>query len=315
MTVAVLTKPSIWIMGDRATHKIWRGSMQRFLRNLNLQTMDDGQTNDRCLRHNSSSADFNKRPTGLDALLKNQLGHRPKLHIHSLSQDVEIEHIFALWAAVSEIMAVFQNCHIWAWNLAIGQNSRSGTYTLFRTKGLEIELILALWAAVTEMLAKILDDFQKFHIWTGIPKVAHIVSLLKLGLFLLYGQRFPRYVPIFKIDIFGHETNSKWPKFQKLHMYAHSTEGGPNRDYFCSTGSGFQDTGQFSNLPYLGIKLGKWPKFQKLHIHPLSTPGGSKWSLFLLYGQRFLRYRPIFKIAIFGHESWQLAKVPKVACM
>ena len=54
---------------------------------------------------------------GLDALIKIQLGHGPKfhkLHIHPLSQDVEIEYIFALWAAVSEIMAVFQNCYIWA---------------------------------------------------------------------------------------------------------------------------------------------------------------------------------------------------------
>ena len=33
------------------------------------------------------------------------------------------------------------------------------------------------------------------------------------------------------------------------------------------------------------------------------------YSLFLLYGQRFLRYGPILKIAIFGHETWQLAKV------
>ncbi len=30
-----------------------------------------------------------------------------------LTQDVEIEHIFALWAAVSEIMAGFQNWRIW----------------------------------------------------------------------------------------------------------------------------------------------------------------------------------------------------------
>ncbi len=38
-------------------------------------------------------------------------------------------------------------------------------------------------------------------------------------------------------------------------------------------------------------------------------PMGLKLSLFLLYGQRFLRY----KIAIFGHEIWHLAKVPEVA--
>ncbi len=46
--------------------------------------------------------------------------------------------------------------------------------------------------------------------------------------------------------------------------------------------STYQDTGQFSKLQYLDMKLGKWPKFQKLHIYPLSTPGGSKLSLFLL---------------------------------
>ncbi len=37
-----------------------------------------------------------------------------------------------------------------------------------------------------------------------------------------------------------------------------------------------------------------------------------KLSLFLLYGQRFTRYGPIFKIAIFGHETWQVAKVPHI---
>ncbi len=33
----------------------------------------------------------------------------------------------------------------------------------------------------------------------------------------------------------------------------------------------------------------------------------------LLYGQRFLRYGPFFRIAIFVHETWQMAKVPEVA--
>ncbi len=34
---------------------------------------------------------------------------------------------FTLWAVVSEIRADFQNCHIWGWNLAIGQSARSWT--------------------------------------------------------------------------------------------------------------------------------------------------------------------------------------------
>ncbi len=78
-------------------------------------------------------------------------------------------------------------------------------------------------------------------------------------------------------------------------------------------GSSFRDTGRLSKLPYLGMKLGRWPKFQKFHIYSLSTPGwGSKLSLLSLYGQRFPRYRQIFKIAIYGHEAWPLAKVPEV---
>ncbi len=47
---------------------------------------------------------------------------------------------FALRAAVSEVSANFQNCHIWAWNLASGQSSRSCTYALFLPQGFEIEL-------------------------------------------------------------------------------------------------------------------------------------------------------------------------------
>ncbi len=57
-----------------------------------------------------------------------------KLHIYSLSpQGVEIELIFALRAAVSEIHADFQNSHIWAWNLAICQSSRNCTYIAYST--------------------------------------------------------------------------------------------------------------------------------------------------------------------------------------
>ena len=61
------------------------------------------------------------------------------------------------------------------------------------------------------------------------------------------------------------------------------------------------------------MKLGHCQKFQNLHIYRLSTPGGTKLSLLSLYEQRFLRYGPIFKIAIFGHETWSLPNVPEVA--
>ncbi len=52
---------------------------------------------------------------GLNPLLENQLGHLPKFHIYSLSTPgVDIEIIFTLGAAVSEMQADFQHCHIWA---------------------------------------------------------------------------------------------------------------------------------------------------------------------------------------------------------
>ena len=140
----------------------------------------------------------------------------PKLHIYSLStQEVEIELSFALRAGVSEIWANFQNCHIWARNLASGQSSRSCTYTstLFLPQGGEIKLNFALQAAVSKIRA----NFQNCHIFghetwqlAKVPEDAHILSFYpresKLSLFLLYGQRFSRYGPIFRMAIFGHET-------------------------------------------------------------------------------------------------------------
>ena len=52
-----------------------------------------------------------------------------------LPHGIEIELIFALWAMISEIRTDFQNCHIWAWNLAISQSFRSCTYTPSNPRG------------------------------------------------------------------------------------------------------------------------------------------------------------------------------------
>ncbi len=63
-------------------------------------------------------------------------------------------------------------------------------------------------------------------------------------------------------------------------------------------------------------QLGHGPRFQKFHIHTFYPRGGGvKFRLFLLYGEWFPRYGPIFKIAIFGHETWQVAKVPEITHM
>ncbi len=77
-----------------------------------------------------------------------------------------------------------------------------------------------------------------------------------------------------------------------------------NWAYFCSTGSSFWDIGRFSKVSYLGMKLGLLTKIPKLIAYILSFyPNASKLSLFSLYSQRFPTYGPIFKIAIFGHET------------
>ncbi len=80
-------------------------------------------------------------------------------------------------------------------------------------------------------------------------------------------------------------------------------------------GSHFQDTAWLSKLPYWGIKLRFCLKrFTEVAYGPSFYPGGgSKLGLFSLYGQRFPRYRPILKITIFGHETWNLKKRPEVA--
>ncbi len=85
-------------------------------------------------------------------------------------------------------------------------------YTLFLPQWVEIELIFDLWAVVSKISADFEIAIFGHETWslTKDPEVAHILSFYhrgsKMSLFSLYGERFPRYGPIFKIAIFGHET-------------------------------------------------------------------------------------------------------------
>ncbi len=88
---------------------------------------------------------------------------------------------------------------------------------------------------------------------------------LKLSLFLLYGQWFPRYGPIFKIAIFGHET---WP-LAKVPEVAHIGSfypRGSKLSLFLLYGQRFLIYRPIFKLPYSGMKFGHWPKYQKLYI-------------------------------------------------
>ena len=202
-----------------------------------------------------------------------------------LSQEVEIELIFSLRAAVSEIPANSQNFPNWAWKWAIDQSSRSHTlydiYSLSTPWGVEMELIFVLWAAVSEIWA----DCQNWHIWVWNPMGS------RLSLFSLQGEQFPRYGNIFKIAILvwnlviGQSSRSctctlflsqeveielifslrvvvseirvnyqncpifawNWPKFQMLHIYSLSTSMGRNWDYFAPWAVVSEIWGDFSN--------------------------------------------------------------------
>ena len=102
----------------------------------------------------------------------------------------------------------FQNCHIWAWNLAIGQRSRSCTYSLFLSQ--EAKLIMGRGFRDMGRFSKLpylgmkpghWPKFQKLHKYTLFLPLPNPVGV-KLSLFTRYGhRRFPRYGPIFNCHI------------------------------------------------------------------------------------------------------------------
>ena len=206
---------------------------------------------------------------------------------------VEIELIFALWEAFL------------AWNFAVSQSSRSCTYTL-STPGRWN------WAYVCSM------DSLFWDIGDVLQKLPYLAMKLAIS---QYNSRSCTYSP--------------------------STPRDRNWAHFRSMGSCCRDTSWFSKLPYLRMKLGHWQKFRKLYILSFYHRGcnwayfcstgsvfrdagcfslgkvtpfypcclrGSKLSwICSTGGMQFPRYKPIFKIAIFGHETWPLAKVPEVS--
>ena len=141
----------------------------------------------------------------------------------------------------------------------------------------------------------------------------------KLSLLLLYGQRFPSGGPFSKLSM-AHiwAWNLAAGKSSRNSTYTLlSTPRGWNWAYFLLYRQRLPRHWRFFKIViFLGMKLGSWQKIHKLHIYSLSTSRGRnslKLSLLSLYGQRFPTYRQNFKIAVFGHETWQLAKVPEVA--
>ena len=244
------------------------------------------------------------------------------LYAFFLPQGVKIELIFALRAAVYEIRDEFQNCQIWAWNLAIGQSARSCTYALFLPHGVKIEPILLyeLWFPRYGPISKLPYLGMKLCHWPKCKKL-HIYPLStrggeKLSLFSLYGQWFPRYGLIFKLPYLGLKLGH-WPKFQKLHIYPR----GPILSLFLLYGLRFSRYGPVFKIPIFGHVT--WPLAnvpEVAHVpsfYPGAGVGGGGSEIELIFAVRaaISKIRDDFQNAIFGHENWPLAKVQEVVHM
>ncbi len=167
--------------------------------------------------------------------------------------------------------------------------------TLFLPQGVKIKLNFALQAAVFETRA----DFQNCHIWAWnlelkkVPEVAYAPSFYprgsKLSLFLLYWQQFPRYGPIFKIAIFGHETwNLK--KVPKV-VYAISFyPSGSKLSLLLLYGQRFLRYGPIFNIAIFGYETWNLKKSAGSCIWTFFLPHGSTLSSFSLYRKPFSRY-------------------------
>ena len=179
-------------------------------------------------------------------------------------------------------------------------------------------VIFALQAVVSEIQAHL----QNCHVWalnlatgqssTSCAYTPFLPHGSKLSLFSLYGPWLRRYRLICKIAIFGHKT---WP-LAKVPEVAHARCFYPrelNWAYFHSMGSGFWDTGRFSKLPYLGMKPGHWEKSARSCTYALFLPQGVEIEPIFVLRAVVFKMRTIFKVAIFGHETWQVAKLPELA--
>ncbi len=153
----------------------------------------------------------------------------------------------------------------------------------------KMELIFALRAAVSEIRV----NFQNSHIWPcnlafgKVPDVAYILSFYpngsKLSLFSLYGQRFPRYGPIFKINVFGHKIWNLKKSSRSCIWILFLLPEGWNLPYIRSTGSGFPVrvslTFNFSPFNYVKITQIFAKKYSVASCHG-DLPNCSVWPFF-----------------------------------
>ena len=210
-----------------------------------------------------------------------KLGNQPKfqkLHLYSLSTLVsQTSAYFRSSNSGFRDTGRFSNCHIWPWNLDIGQNSRSCTDTPFLPIGSKLSLF-SLYGQrflTSRPIFKIAIFGHKTWQSAKVPEVAQTLLFYPLGrnwgYFRSTGSHFWDTDQFSKLPYLGIKLDNR-PKFQKLHIYSLSTLVGWNWAYCRFTGSSFWDTGRFWKLPYLGMKFGHWRKFQNLNIYSLYYP-------------------------------------------
>ena len=137
----------------------------------------------------------------------------------------------------------------------------------------------------------------------------------KFILFSLYGQQFPRYMPIFTIAIFGYETCPlvKVPEVAHIHsFYLRESKF----SLFSLYRLRFPRYGPIFKIAIFGHET--WPLAKVSEVEDILPlyHRGSKLSLLSLYMQRFPRYGRFSKLAylgmILGH--WPQSEKVHISC-
>ncbi len=175
--------------------------------------------------------------------------------------------------------------------------------TFFLPQGVEIKLIFALQAAIFE----IRTDFPNFHIWAW-------NQIWRQDSFYPIGSKLSLFFTLWAA------VSEIRTDFQNCHIWAWNLAIGQSCTYifFLPQGVGIElifalraavsDTGQFSKNCHIwawNFAMAKVPKVAHIPCILSFYINGSKLSLFSLYEERFLRYRPIFKTSHIW--AWNLA--------
>ncbi len=249
-----------------------------------------------------------------------KIGNWPKLHIYPLSIPGGWNWpYFRSTGSGFRYTGQFSKLPYMGMKLGNGESAKTCTYTLSTPGGKNLAYFHSTGSGFQNKsrFSKLPYLGMKLDHWPKYQKL-HIYSLATLGgrnwaYFRSTSSGFRDTGRFSKLAIFGHET---WPLATVAHTHQCTLflpQGVEIELIFALWAAVSELRAVFQNWPYLGMKFGDW---QKLHMHTnvlSSYPKGSKLSLFSLFGQQFPRYGPIFKIAIFGHETWPLAKVPEVA--